>query len=273
MATTDINTAHIQGAQLKYFGQQIRAKEAELRTAESNKMVKKEEGKSLISAEDIAKIGANANLIATLIGEDNGKSVRTIATEELVKQLIPENANESRDTLEEISAWIQQHPEDASAMNAAIAALQARLGTVYDLTSATFTETAGVVNITSTVAASLLVGNKYLFTVTENKTAGSTTFTPGKLYTMEVYANGDANAIRTNTAWAVLEDQTVLAFISDFSDKIAKINASLETINGSASTPGSVDYKINAALSNYTGSIEYATNDDIDAMINEIYGE
>ena len=53
MATTDINTAHIQGAQLKYFGQQIRAKEAELRTAESNKMVKKEEGKSLISAEDI----------------------------------------------------------------------------------------------------------------------------------------------------------------------------------------------------------------------------
>ena len=71
MATTDINTAHIQGAQLKYFGQQIKAKEAELRTAESNKMVKKEEGKSLISAEDIAKIGANANLIATLIGEDN----------------------------------------------------------------------------------------------------------------------------------------------------------------------------------------------------------
>lgn len=273
MATTDINTAHIQGAQLKYFGQQIKAKEAELRTAESNKMVKKEEGKSLISAEDIAKIGANANLIATLIGKDNGKSVRTIATEELVKQLIPENANESRDTLEEIAAWIQQHPEDASAMNASIAALQARLGTVYDLTSATFTETAGVVNITSTVAASLLVGNKYFFTVTENKTAGSTTFTPGKLYTMEVYANGDANAIRTNTAWAVLEDQTVLAFISDFSDKIAKINASLETINGSASTPGSVDYKINAALSNYTGSIEYATNDDIDAMINEIYGE
>ena len=59
----------------------------------------------------------------TLIGSDAGKSARTIANEELTKQLIPEDAQESLNTLTEIAAWIQEHPDDASAMNAAIAKL------------------------------------------------------------------------------------------------------------------------------------------------------
>lgn len=67
------------------------------------------------------KITANADAIqahkdtidskvATLIGEDANKSVRTIANEELTKQLIPEDAKESLDTLQEIANWIQSHP-------------------------------------------------------------------------------------------------------------------------------------------------------------------
>ena len=61
--------------------------------------------------------------VDTLIGSDAGKSARTIANEELTKQLIPEDAQESLNTLSEIAAWIQEHPDDASAMNAAIAKL------------------------------------------------------------------------------------------------------------------------------------------------------
>lgn len=61
--------------------------------------------------------------LATLIGEDTGKSARTIANEELAKQLIPEGAQESLDTLTEIAAWIQSHPNDAATMNAAITKL------------------------------------------------------------------------------------------------------------------------------------------------------
>lgn len=69
--------------------------------------------------------------ITTLVGSDAGKSVRKIANEELAAQLIAEGAAESLDTLQEIAAWIQSHPEDASAMNVAIEALQAKtvLGT------------------------------------------------------------------------------------------------------------------------------------------------
>lgn len=56
----------------------------------------------------------------TLIGEDSDKSARTIANEELAAQLVPANAKEALDTLQEIAAWIQQHPDDAAAMNTAI---------------------------------------------------------------------------------------------------------------------------------------------------------
>lgn len=67
--------------------------------------------------------------VTKLIGEDADKSVRTIANEELAKQLIPEGANAARDTLAEIAAWIQSHPGDASAMNEAIVALQNKVNT------------------------------------------------------------------------------------------------------------------------------------------------
>lgn len=75
--------------------------------------------------------------VTTLVGDDSGKSARTIASEELTKQLIPESAKESLDTLQEIAAWIQQHPDDASAMNAAIDALRVKVGDIPDGATAT----------------------------------------------------------------------------------------------------------------------------------------
>lgn len=75
--------------------------------------------------------------VTTLIGDDAGKSARTIANEELTKQLIPENAKDSLNTLQEIAAWIQSHPDDASAMNAAISALKAKVGDIPEGATAT----------------------------------------------------------------------------------------------------------------------------------------
>lgn len=62
--------------------------------------------------------------ISTLQGADVGESVRNIAADEIAKQLIADNAQASLDTLQEIAAWIQQHPEDAADMNAAIIGLE-----------------------------------------------------------------------------------------------------------------------------------------------------
>lgn len=74
-----------------------------------------------------ADLEAVSGKVTTLIGEDTGKSARAIAAEELAKQLIPETAAESLNELQEIAAWIQAHPGDASAMNASITALQNKL--------------------------------------------------------------------------------------------------------------------------------------------------
>lgn len=100
----------------------------------------KEQVKTASDALD-AKIAANTAAInahkdavdakvTTLVGDDANKSVRTIANEELTKQLIPDGAKESLDTLQEIATWIQNHPDDASAMNQAITKLETLVGTI-----------------------------------------------------------------------------------------------------------------------------------------------
>ncbi len=96
--------------------------------------------------------------VDTLIGEDTGKSVRTIANQELAAQLIPANATEALDTLQEIAAWIQAHPGDVSTINAEIAALENYLTTAKksDIDDAitkkhTHANSAALANLTQTV--------------------------------------------------------------------------------------------------------------------------
>lgn len=66
---------------------------------------------------------ALGNRLDTLEGVGTG-SVREIARTVLVEQLIPENAADALDTLQEIAAWIQSHPGDAAAMNLYISNLE-----------------------------------------------------------------------------------------------------------------------------------------------------
>lgn len=71
------------------------------------------------------RIAANEKSISTLVGEDTGKSARSIASEEVVK--VVAGAPEAYDTLKEIADWISTHGTDATAMNSAIKALEAIL--------------------------------------------------------------------------------------------------------------------------------------------------
>ena len=103
--------------------------EASALTEEINRAKAAEEANAAAAAAAQAAAQAAQDDVDVLVGEDTGKSVRTIANEELAKQLVPEGAKESLDTLAEIAAWIQNHPDDASAMNEAIQALQAKVDT------------------------------------------------------------------------------------------------------------------------------------------------
>ena len=92
-------------------------------------------------------IDAVSGKVTTLVGEDADKSVRTIANEELAKQLIPEGAKEALNELQEIAAWIQSHPDDASAMNEAIVALQNKVDTGDQTVSAFVTAAINALSI------------------------------------------------------------------------------------------------------------------------------
>lgn len=93
---------------------------------------------------DLAIVAGKVN---TLVGADANKSVRTIANEELAAQLIPEGAKESLNTLSEIAAWIQAHPDDAAAMNAAITALRNKVDTGNKNVSAYVNDAIDALNI------------------------------------------------------------------------------------------------------------------------------
>ena len=64
--------------------------------------------------------------VSTLIGTDTNKSVRGIAAEEVAK--IVAGADQSYDTLKEISDWIKGHPEDVADINSEITTIKELIG-------------------------------------------------------------------------------------------------------------------------------------------------
>lgn len=65
------------------------------------------------------KIDTEKGRIDALIGSDSG-SIRDIVIDVLTETLVSDTANESFDTLQEVSAWLKEHPESAAAMNETI---------------------------------------------------------------------------------------------------------------------------------------------------------
>lgn len=127
-----------------------------------------------ISPANLSRFKSKADLayaaksdVTTLIGSDTGKSVRTIANEELAAQLIPANAQEALNTLAEIAAWIQDHPGDASAMNAAITALQNKVDTGNQTVSAYVAAAIAALNIGDYATAANLTALADRVTATE----------------------------------------------------------------------------------------------------------
>ena len=67
-----------------------------------------------------ANLKSATDRLDVIEGNDAGKSIRTIANEELAAQLLSGEADADFKTLQELAAWLEEHPEDAAAMNASI---------------------------------------------------------------------------------------------------------------------------------------------------------
>ena len=179
--------------------------------------------------------------LTTLIGDDTGKSARTIANEELAAQLVPESAKESLDTLAEIAAWIQSHPDDASAMNEAITALQNQLNGID-------AGTGTVKKYVDDAITALNIGN-YALAADLVELAGRVTALEGKVDVEKVStAIADAQKAAEDKAAELVNahkesvDQTIAdntQAISDLDDSLAAI-AKSGNINDLVQTEGDV---------------------------------
>ena len=95
-----------------------------------------------INLTDVASASAFTEVkgqVSTLIGTDVNKSVRTIANEELAATLLSGEADADFKTLQDLAAWLEEHPESAAEMNTAI---QANATAITDNANAITAETA-----------------------------------------------------------------------------------------------------------------------------------
>ena len=161
-----------------------------------------------------ATVNTISGKVDTLIGSDNNKSVRTIANEELAAQLIPANAGEALDTLQEIAAWIQAHPGDATAMNSAITALQTKLTLGKDGSN---NEYATVKLYVEAAIAALNIGN-YALAADLTALAGRVTTLESVGATKTESSNTNGNIKINGTETTVYTLPTTVVHENDISD-------------------------------------------------------
>ena len=150
--------------------------------------------KDYLKAADKNELQGNIDTVSdkvtTLIGSvegDDGKSARTIASEEVAK--IVAGADASYDTLKEVSDWISSHKDDASAMNSAIIALEG----IVDGIGGDGEKATVVAYVTDAIAA-LNIGD-YAKAADLTALASRVTTAEGKITTLEgqvATINGDA---------------------------------------------------------------------------------
>lgn len=94
----------------------------------------------IATATSVGNVNDRIDVIVGTNTNDANKSIRSIATDVLTEVLVDKNADEAYNSLAEMSAWLQSHPESAAAMNLELEQLK---GTVSDLQDANVVSTFG----------------------------------------------------------------------------------------------------------------------------------
>ena len=245
------------------------------------------DGTIAVHGKDVAVKGLATlqQTITTLVGNDSGKSARTIANEELAAQLIPDDAQESLNTLQEIADWIQDHPDDASAMNTAITAIQAVLAGIG--ADQTYTTVIGAIDQKITAALGTIQAGSTNGHLDVNGTDVTVYTHPAHaakkagLYKVTVDAEGHVSAAEAVTKTDITglgipaQDTTYSPTVANGANGLmtgtdkAKLDGIAEgaTKVEASTTPGNI--KINGSE---TVVVTIATDEEVTEMLNEVFG-
>lgn len=168
-------------------------------------------------------------IVNTLVGGDVDKSVRTVALEVLSEQLLADGATENFETLQELAAWLADHPEEAAEMNLAIQQHSAQLGALQDTSNA---HTATIESLQEQIN-SLSSGDSGLLSQAKD-------YTDQQIQVVNEALNQYKNSVNTTLAnydERITNNETAIAAINDpTSGLLAQAQAKLEELKKSFGT-------------------------------------
>ena len=154
--------------------------------------------------------------VATLIGVDADKSVRTIASEEVAK-IVDENGNDSIDTLKEIADWIASHPNSVAELNSRLSSVEGNVSTLSSTVAGLGTSVEGLESKDAELETSI----------------GEAT---GRIGTLEAtIGNAESGLVKDieDNANAI---STVDGKVNSLTGRVSANEGAIETLNGSVAT-------------------------------------
>lgn len=201
---------------------------------------------NIASSSDISDVN---NRIDVIVGNDANKSIRTIATDVLTEVLVDENAADAYNSLEEMSAWLQSHPESAAAMNLELEQLK---GTVSGLQNANVVSTFGGKTGAITVKGGQTANGSVNLTMSNNQLQAS-------IVGLKDLAYKDSLS-KSDVGLANVDNLAAVNYLTDF--KVDETNKKVSiTVGGTTKTITHADLKkILAEYFDAAGDAEEAAN-------------
>ena len=170
---------------------------------------------ALDSKLEASDLSALEGKVATLIGVDADKSVRTIASEEVAK--VVDNAPATFDTLKEIADWIESHPESVAELNSRLTSVEENVSTLSSTVEGLGTSVEGLEAKDAELEASI----------------GEAT---GRIGTLEAtIGNAESGLVKDikDNATAI---STVDGKVDSLTGRVSANEGAIETLNGSVAT-------------------------------------
>ena len=188
-----------------------------------------------------------SDAIDVIKGEDTG-SIRKIAIDVLTETLVKDNAAEAYDSLQEMSEWIQNHPENAAAMNTKVSNLETAVSNLQKADSVTtFGGKTGAITLKSNSTTNGAVN----FAMNNNELTGT-------VYGLKALAYKDSLG-KSDVGLSNVTNLAASDYLTDLSSNTT--NAVSITVGGTTKNITASTMKTSLGLGSaaYTDSAAYAT--------------
>ena len=167
---------------------------------------------SKLEASDLSDLEGK---VATLVGVDANKSVRTIASEEVAK--VVDNAPATFDTLKEIADWIASHPDSVAEINSRLTSVEGSVSTLSSTVAGLGTSVEGLESKDAELETSI----------------GEAT---GRIGTLEATIGNAEGGLVKDVADNASEISTVDGKVNSLTGRVSANEGAIEALNGSVTT-------------------------------------